>query len=521
MHNIDAINHVTGKSVYVDDIPLQEGTLHATVFYSPIAHGLIKKIDFSKAEKFTGVHKIITAKDISGENQIGAIIQDEPLFAEKEVHFIGQPIALIVAETELIARKARKLIKIDIEELPAVTDVRTAFEKKQFIIPPRTFKTGNPEKVFSSCDYVIEGTAESGAQEHLYIETQGAYAVPVENNCLKVYSSTQGPTSVQKTIAKVLGVSMNKIELDVRRLGGAFGGKEDQATPPATMVALAAYLLKKPVKLIYERQDDLQMTGKRHPYSSDFKIALNKDLKIIAYEVDFLQNAGAAADLSPAIMERTLFHTTNAYYIPNVRATAYSCKTNLPPNTAYRGFGGPQAMFVIEAAIAKAAFELGIPAHVIQEKNLLKENDRFYYGQKATGVNIRKSWKSAFSEFKISRKQKEIEAFNKKNKLYKKGMALMPLTFGISFTFTPLNQANALIHIYMDGSLGISTGASEMGQGVNTKMIQIAAQVFSIDPQRIKVESTNTTRVANSTSTAASATADLNGQALLAAYKPL
>ncbi len=521
MHNIDAINHVKGKSVYVDDIPLQEGTLYATVFYSPVAHGIIKTIDYSQAENLSGVYAIITAKDIPGENQIGAIIQDEPLFADKELHFTGQPIALILAESEHIARKARKLIKPDIEELPPLTDVRTAFEKKQFIIPPRTFKLGNPEKAFLNCDYIIEGTAESGAQEHLYIETQGAYAVPVENNCLKVYSSTQGPTSVQKTIAKVLGVSMNKIELDVRRLGGAFGGKEDQATPPATMAALAAYIFKKPVKLIYERQDDLLMTGKRHPYASDFRIGLNKDLKIVAYEVDFLQNAGAAADLSPAIMERTLFHTTNAYYIPNVRATAYSCKTNLPPNTAFRGFGGPQAMFVIEAAIYKAAEKIGVKPDEIQKANLIKNGDEFPYGQTAENVEIQNVFEQFEQSYNLKTIKKQIAEYNKLNEHSKKAMALMPICFGISFTNTSMNQARALVHIYQDGSIGISTGAIEMGQGVNTKLLQVASKIFSIKKERIKLETTNTSRVANTSPTAASSGADLNGKALEIACKQL
>lgn len=512
--NIDAINHVKGKSIYVDDIPMQEGSLYAAVFYSPVAHGIIKNINYQKAKNIPGFCAIISSKDVPGANQIGAIIQDEPLFAEKELHYIGQPIALIVAESEQIARKARKLIQIDIEELEAVTDVRKALANKQFIIPPRTFSLGNTQKAFNKCDYIIKGTAQSGAQEHLYIETQGAYALPVENNCLKVYSSTQGPTGVQKIIAKVLDISMNKIEVDVRRLGGGFGGKEDQATPPATMAALAAYLLQKPVKLIYDRQDDLRMTGKRHPYVSDFKIGLNKDLKIIAYEVDFLQNAGAAADLSPAIMERSLFHTTNSYFIPNVRATAYSCKTNLPPNTAFRGFGAPQAMFVIEAAIYKAAEKIAVQPEEIQKANFLKNNDKFPYGQIAENVEINNIFNQFEKTFHLQNIKKKIANYNAKHKHSKKALAFMPLCFGISFTNTSMNQARALVHIYQDGSIGISTGAIEMGQGVNTKLMQVASQIFSVNKNRIKLETTNTSRVANSSPTAASSGADLNGKAL-------
>ncbi|MBT6413139.1 MAG: molybdopterin-dependent oxidoreductase, partial [Candidatus Marinimicrobia bacterium] len=297
-------------------------------------------------------------------------------------------------------------------------------------------------------------------------------------------------------------------------LGGGFGGKEDQATPWAVMAALGVQILNKPVKVILSRMDDMRLTGKRHPYSSDYKIGFSKDLKIMAYETTFFQNAGAAADLSPAVMERTLFHATNSYFIPNVKATAYSCKTNLPPNTAFRGFGGPQGMFVIESALAHAAQELGVSAYQLQKNNLLKNGNEFPYGQIADGVELTKIWSEMESKFDIEAVEKEINYFNSSNTDIKKGFSLMPVTFGISFTKTPMNQARALVHIYTDGSVGVSTGAVEMGQGVNTKMLQITAQVFSLDPKRVKLESTNTTRVANTSPSAASSTADLNGKAL-------
>lgn len=514
MQNIDAINHVSGKSVYLDDIPQQEGTLYGLVYDSPIAHGRIKKLDFGKALELPGIVKIFQAKDIPGNNQLGAIIKDEPLFAEDELHYMGQPIALIIAENELSARKAKKLITIEYEEFEAITNEREAREKEQFIVPPRTFELGNTSNAFLNCDYVFKGTVKSGGQEHLYIETQGAYAIPVENDCLLVHSSTQGPTSVQKIVADVLAVPMHKIEVDVRRLGGGFGGKEDQATPLAVMASLAAFLLKKPIKLVHHRLDDMRMTGKRHPYTSDYKIGLDKDLKLVAYEVDFMQNAGAAADLSPAIMERTLFHTTNSYFIPHVRATAYSCKTNLPPNTAFRGFGGPQAMFVIESAIAKAADLIGVDATAIQKANLLNDGDEFPYGQIAKNTNIGKVWSQLDDMHPIDALRKEIDDYNEQHTANKKGMAIMPIAFGISFTNISMNQARALVHIYQDGSVGMSTGAIEMGQGVNTKLTQVAAKVFSIKESRIKLETANTTRVANTSPTAASSGADLNGKAL-------
>lgn len=512
MKNIDSYTHVRGESVYLDDIPLVNGTLFAAVFDSPVAHGKIRSLNTTAAAAMPGVVKIFTAGDIPGENQIGGIIPDEELLASTHVHFCGMPVAIVIAESEEQARLAVKKIKIEADLLPVITDPREAKEKGELIIPPRTFQIGDTSSAWKDCEYIFEGRAETNGQEHLYIETQGAYAVPQENGAIRIYSSTQGPTAVQRTAARVLNMPMNKIEVDTTRLGGGFGGKEDQATTWGVMCALAAYHLKKPVKYCLHRMEDMRMTGKRHPYSSDFKIGLNKEYKIIVYEATFYQNAGAAADLSPAVMERTLFHCNNSYFIPNVKATAYSCRTHLPPNTAFRGFGGPQGMFVIEAAIDKAAQALNIPASVIQQKNLLETGDEFPYGQKAES-EANECWNKTNELYNIKQLQKKVTDFNAGNKLYKKGIALMPICFGISFTKTFMNQARSLVHVYTDGSVGISTGAVEMGQGVNTKMLQVAAEIFSIDPAKVKVNTTNTYRIANTSPTAASAAADLNGKA--------
>jgi xanthine dehydrogenase large subunit len=514
MKNIDSFTHVRGESLFVDDLMIRQDALIGLCFDSPKAHGKIISVDYSKAEALEGVERIFTYKDVLGENQIGGIIPDEPLWAEDEVHFWGQPIAFIVAETEAIAKKARALIEIEIDELPVITTAIEAKEKGSFINEPRSFVLGNTDESFTDCEYVIEGETFSNGQEHLYLETQGCYVVPQENGSIKITSSTQGPTQVQKTAAKVLGVSMHKIEVDVIRLGGGFGGKEDQATPWAVMAAVAVQHLNKPVKYMLNRHDDLRMTGKRHPYASFFKIGLNKGLKIKAFEAEFLQNSGAAADLSPAIAERTLFHATNSYFVPNVKTTVYSCKTNLPPNTAFRGFGGPQGMFVIESAIAKAADKIGIDRREIQEANLLEENDEFSYGQIATEVQAKKSWFEAKEKFEFEKLEQEVTDFNSQNDHYKKGISLMPITFGISFTNTPMNHARALVHIYQDGSVGVSTAAVEMGQGVNTKMLQVAQDVLGISSDKVKIETTNTTRVANTSPSAASSTADLNGKAV-------
>ena len=529
MKNIDAKSHLRGESIYLDDVPTLNGTLFAVAFDSPIAHGILTKIDTSEAEILRGVVKILTAKNIMGENQIGGIIPDEPLLADHEVHFCGMPIALVVAETEAIARAAVKKIKVDITPLPVITTPREAAKKGDLIIPKKHFSLGNTEGGFKNCKYVVEGVAESGGQEHLYIETQGAYAVPTEQGGLKIYSSTQGPTAVQRAVSRVTGLPMHQIEVDVTRLGGGFGGKEDQANTWAGLVAVAAQVLKRPVKYSLNRMEDMRMTGKRHPYSSDFKLGLDENLKIQAYEVTFYQNAGAAADLSPAVLERTLFHATNTYFIPNVEATAYSCRTNLPPNTAFRGFGGPQGMFVIESAIAKAAAAIGVTASVIQEKNLLKTGDIFPFGQVAESEAGR-CWAAADKRFNFNKMQKGIEKFNHiasisaddpSKKYLRRGMAIMPICFGISFTKTAMNQARSLVHIYSDGSVSVSTGAVEMGQGVNTKIAQVAAKTLGIDPKNVKIHSTNTFRIANTSPSAASATADLNGKATLMACEIL
>lgn len=509
---LDGANHTKGQSIYLDDIPVLEGTLFGCCFDSPIANGTITNIDLSVALKCAGVVSIFTYKDIPGENQIGGIIPDEPLMAEHHVHFCGMPIAFVVANSDEEARAASKKIIVEITPHHLITDPREAKEKGELIIPPRTFKLGKSEDAFVNCDYIFEGRADSNGQEHLYIETQGAYTIPMENGAIKIYSSTQGPTAVQRACAKVLGIPMHQLEVDVTRLGGGFGGKEDQANTWAALCAMATNILKKPVKYSLHRMDDMRMTGKRHPYSSDFKIGLNKDLKIVAYEVIMYQNAGAAADLSPAVMERSLFHSTNSYFVPNVTATAYSCKTNLPPNTAFRGFGGPQGMFVIECAIAMAADSLKIDAAVIQEKNLITTGNEFLYGQIAHS-EATQCWNKSQEIYDYKDEKTAIDQFNATSKLIKKGMAIMPICFGISFTKTLMNQARALVHVYSDGSVNISTGAVEMGQGVNSKIAQVAATIFSISDTKIKINSTNTFRIANTSPTAASATADLNGRA--------
>nr|VFJ92399.1 MAG: xanthine dehydrogenase large subunit [Candidatus Kentron sp. H]VFJ93439.1 MAG: xanthine dehydrogenase large subunit [Candidatus Kentron sp. H]VFK00318.1 MAG: xanthine dehydrogenase large subunit [Candidatus Kentron sp. H] len=461
-------------------------------------------------QAYTG---LFTADDIPGENQIGVVVADEPLLAAGKVCYIGQPLAIVVGDSGEIARAAR-MIEAEFEELPAIFDAREAYARGQLIVPPRAFSSGNIHEAWRECDVVVEGAAETGGQEHLYLETQRTLAHTTESGGLKVLSSTQSPGTVQSAIARVLGLPMHQVEVDVLRLGGGFGGKQEQATPWATVAALAAFKLKRPVKLVLYRDEDMRMTGKRHPYSSDFKIGLTQAGKILAYQVTFYQNAGAVADLAPAVLDRTLFYTTNSYFVPNVEATGFSCRTNLPPNTAFRGFGAPQAAFVMESALFKAAEKMGIEPSVLQRKNLLREGDGFPYGMKIENSRMHRCWEEAEGKYRLEEMRREIQGFNRNHNLRKRGLAVMPICFGIGFDKTIfLNQAHALVHIYNDGSVSVSTGAVEMGQGVSMKMRQIVARIFSIHLNRVKAESVNTTRIANASSTAASYSADLNGNA--------
>ena len=513
MNYLDTPDHTRGASLFVDDLPVTTDCLYAALFVSPIPHGRIQKLHISNAQKCDGVVKILTAKDIPGENQIGNIILDEQLFAEEFLYFVGQPVALVVAVTDKQARYAVTQIQMEVEKIPTVFDARKAAEKGQLIAPSRTLCIGDMDSVWSRCTTVVKGTVESGGQEHVYLEPQSVVVFPEEKQGLKIISSTQSPTTVQRITARVLGLPMNKIEVEVRRIGGAFGGKEEQATSYAVMAALAASKIQRPVKLILNHDEDMRLTGKRHPYSADFKIGIDSDKKIIGYEVTYYQNAGAAADLSTSILERTLLHSTNTYFIPNVRVTGLSCRTNCVPNTAFRGFGAPQAMFVMESAICKIAEISGVPVWEIQQHNLLSEGDAFPYGAKAQNCHALRSFEAAIDQFHFDEVTQKIETYNSLNHTSKRGYAIMPICYGISFTSKFLNQAGALLHIYIDGSVSVSTGAVEMGQGVFTKVRKIVAQTLSIPEDRIIINSTNTRTVANTSPTAASTATDLNGMA--------
>lgn len=514
MSGSEQVLHVLGRSRFINDLPRPPGTRHAAVFGSPLAHARLKTIETSRALSIEGVIGVYTAGDIPGLNRIGIVSDDEPLLAEDEIHYAGQPLALVLALSPEQARLGVAALELIAEPQPILTDARQARDAGHLFAQARTLQCGDVAAAWSHCAHVITGRVACGGQEQLYLEPQSALAIPRDDGSLLIQSSTQNPSGVQAGVSRVLGLPMHAIEVDVGRLGGGFGGKESQATPWAALAALGARLSGHPVKLVLHRREDMRMTGKRHPYEADFRLGLDGEGRLLAYEVDFIQNAGAFADLSLAVLERSLFHANGSYRIPNLKATGWSCRTNLPPFTAMRGFGGPQAVFVLETAIQRAAQATGIPAERIQTQSLLDTGDRFHYGQPVERCRARACWNRARTDFGLERWRSEIARFNAEHRLTKKGLALTPLCFGIAFTHQPLNQGSALVHAYLDGSLGFSTGAVEMGQGVNARLRQVAALSLGLPLERVRIETTNTTRVANSSASAASVTADLNGKAL-------
>ncbi|HCC46888.1 MAG TPA: xanthine dehydrogenase [Elusimicrobia bacterium] len=512
MKNEDMLMHVRGTSRFIDDIPAPEGCLHAVLFTSPVARGKIKSLDVSKASAAPGVAAVYTHKDVPGLNQVGHIMKDQPLLAVDSVEYIGQPIALVVAESLRAARRALKLIAADIEPLEAVFSPREAAAKGLIHGKRRERVTGDLAGAFAKCKYVAQGRLASGPQEHFYFETQRALAVPGEHDTIKVHASAQSPGAFHHHLAEVLGIPMHKVELDIRRLGGGFGGKESTAVW-ITAPAMAAFLLKRPVKLALERNEDIATTGKRHAYEYDYKLGLDAEGKILAYEIDLYQHAGACADISPAVLGRSFLHVSGSYRIPNMRVSGVSCRTNIPPNNAFRGFGVPQGTFAIEAALTHAAELMGVTPEDLKRRNLLRDGDTLPYGVKLEGVNAGRCWETLEKTSGLAARRAAVSAYNKEHADTKKGLGVVPVCFGISFAQTALNQASALVNIYVDGSVAVSTGAVEMGQGVNAKIRIVAARTLGIPLHWVRVDTTNTSRIPNASPTSASTGADLNGMA--------
>lgn len=520
-YHLSGCLHVTGKSKFIGDNPLPGDLHYLQCVLSPFAHAKIKSIDSEKALDYPGVEAVLTYKDIPGQNQIGHPTLDEPLLPEDEVCYIGQPVVLVIAANKRIAEKAAKLVSINYEELQPVLTVDDALEKGLLYIPERKIKRGDVDKAFQDCDYTLQGVVESGAQEHFYMETQRCLAVPGEENEITLYAATQSTSEAQEVAARVLGLKSKDITVDVKRLGGAFGGKERSATIWACLTALACHKIKKPVLLQLSRYEDMMATGKRHPFKSNYKIGFSKEGKIIAYSVELNANGGAYTDLSIAILERAMLHADSSYYLPHVRIIGRACRTNLPPNTAFRGFGAPQGIFVMETAIQRIAKMLNLDPIYIRQLNAYREAQPTPYGQAVLESSIVDLYDLLKKKADYTRIRQEIDLFNQKNTILKRGIGTVPVKFGISFTTAFLNQGSALAWIYTDGTISLSHGGIEMGQELNTKVAQCFAQTLGVKLERIKIESSNTKRIANASPTAASSGADINCNAAIIAANHL
>ena len=517
------IKHVTGESVYVNDIQINSQLLHGRIVYSKFAHAKIISYDLNKVKNLAGVHAVLDFKDIPGKNQIGPVIKDEFCLAKNEVTFIGQVMFLIAAENEEIAIEAEKLIEIKYEELEPILDIKTAIKKNNLLAPPRKIECGNFEKAFISSKNQIKGELRTGSQEHWYLETQSCLVIPGEDNELKIYSSTQHPSETQSVVAEVLGIKKNDIEVEVRRLGGAFGGKETQANLYAAWAALLAKATNRPVKIHLSRDDDQIITGKRHRFLSTYKVGFTDEGIINALQVELNCDAGSSNDLTLAILSRAMFHVDNCYFIANLKVTGKAWKTNLPSNTAFRGFGAPQAMAVIETIIDKIARYLKKDPAEIRYNNFYKlnSNNITHYGEIVENNRLFKLYDQLIKSSDYFKRRKKINKFNSENEFYKKGLALTPVKFGISFITSFLNQAGALVNIYKDGTVLVNHGGIEMGQGLNTKILQVASSELGISIDKIKSSPTNTSKVPNTSATSASTGCDLNGMAVKNAIEKL
>jgi xanthine dehydrogenase large subunit len=511
-----ASKHVTGEAVYVDDILVNEQLLVGRVVYSRHAQARIKSFDLTEAKKLAGVHAVLCHKDIPGHNQMGPVVKDELCLAVDEVVCVGQAMFLIAAETEEQCLEAEKCIKVEYELLEPILTLEKAMEKQSLMGPPRVIARGNVEAALSSSPHRMRGGLRTGAQEHWYLESQVCLCVPGEQSEINVYSSTQHPSETQALIAELLGIGKHEVVVEVRRMGGAFGGKETQANHAACWSALLCWTTKRPVKIRLFRDDDMIMTGKRHRFLSKYDVGFDDEGNVLAAKFELNSDGGCATDLSFAILERAMLHVDNAYYIPNLSVVGTVYKTNLPSNTAFRGFGGPQGMAVMETVIDRVSRFLGKDAAEVRQRNFygLATRNTTHYGEVVENNRLHMIYDQLMQSSEYSRRRTEVEAFNAIHEFEKKGLAITPVKFGISFTTTFLNQAGALVNVYKDGTILVNHGGTEMGQGLHTKMQQVAAAEFGVSLDRVKVNATNTSRVPNTSATAASAGTDLNGMAV-------
>jgi xanthine dehydrogenase large subunit len=515
--------HVQGAAEYIDDIPEPAGTLHVAVGGSPAARGTIRRIDLSEAREFPGVVAVITATDIPGKNDVSPVNADEEVLAQSRVEFHGQPVFAVIATSRDAARRAvlRGRIEVDAEK-PNVS-VEQGRASGEVVLPDYAFINGDVAKAIAEAPLRSAGTLRIGGQEHFYLEGQVALAVPGEDGAVLVYSSTQHPSEVQHVVARVLGIPDSFVTCAVRRMGGGFGGKETQATQWAVIAALAARATGRACKLRLDRDADMAMTGKRHDFLAEYAVGYDPDGRIRGVDLDLDARCGCSADVSIGVVDRAMFHADNTYFLSQNRIHSRRVKTNTVSNTAFRGFGGPQGMLAIERVIDVIAWNLGIDPLDVRKANLYgAERDVTPYGQTVEDHDVAERLIEQLERSSDYRqRRKEIEAFNARSPILKKGIALTPVKFGISFTLTHLNQAGALVHVYQDGSVHLNHGGTEMGQGLFQKVAQVAAEEFGIGLDRVHITATSTDKVPNTSATAASSGTDLNGMAVQKAVRDI
>jgi xanthine dehydrogenase large subunit len=511
-----AYKHVSGFADYTDDIKEPKDTLYGAIGLSKKAHAIIRKIDLNKVKSSEGVISVITYKDIPGRNDVGPVFDGDPIFPEKKVEFYGQPLFAVAATTIELARKAVMKAKITYKNLKPVVTIKDALDKNSLLFKVKKIKRGNASKKIINSKNSLKGNFTTGSQEHFYLEGQAAFVIPKEDNNFLVYSSTQHPSETQQLIAKTLNQKSNSINVLVRRIGGGFGGKETNFMT-SCICALLSRKTRKPVKLRLDRDEDIIITGKRHEFYSEYEVGFNDDGIIQGLKLKLASNCGMSPDLSLAINERALLHIDNAYFISDLEVANYLCKTNTSSSTAFRGFGGNQGMMAIENIIDNISRNLKKDPSTIRKNNFYQKNSKniTHYGMKINDNVINEIFNKLEKKSNYKKRYLQIKKFNKKNKYKKKGIAITPLKFGVSFTTIHLNQAGALVHIYIDGSVHLNHGGIEMGQGTHTKIAQLVANSLGLPYDQVHISSTNTSKVPNTSASAASSTTDLNGAAAL------
>jgi xanthine dehydrogenase large subunit len=508
-----AISHVMGTSLYVEDLASVRGEVYLGLVTSPIAYGELVELDFTQAQGVAGYVAHLTAQDLC-HNSWGPIVQDQPVLATKELHYIGEPIAVIAAETREAAFEAVGKVRVKVQKKEPLLSIEEAQKAQSYFLPePLAITTGELEKGFSQASHVLDGTFTTKGQDHFYLESQSAIAHPGEMDEILVHSSTQHPSEVQHTVAHILGLPLNKVVCMVKRMGGGFGGKESQATHYAALCALAAHRLRRVARLHLTKDEDMCWTGKRHGFRSDFKVGFNEEGRIIALQANLFSDGGAYLDLSQPVLQRAMLHVDNAYFIPHMRVEGQICRTHLPPNTAFRGFGGPQGVALIESIMEDIAFHLKMDPLQVRLANLYGSSARnkTHYGQTITHNTLPSLFDQIVKQSNYHERRREISAFNLQNDDYLRSLSLTPVKFGISFTVKHLNQGNALVNVHRDGTIQVSTGATEMGQGVQIKIAGIVAEVFGLPVPSVKIMPTSTEKNHNTSATAASSGSDING----------